>query len=110
MFADPNKFMAENNQSYLWFEYFGTGSKAEMPHVGNTKHFLESGYTEWFIPVNNVGRSLNYPIIMIENNQFYVAHGTKANHFLADGEFQTRSENINIVKKKINEMLREVCK
>lgn len=24
VYADPNKFMTDNNQSYLWFEYFGT--------------------------------------------------------------------------------------
>lgn len=23
-YADPNKFMTDNGQSYLWFEYFGT--------------------------------------------------------------------------------------
>lgn len=25
VYADPSKFMTENRQSYLWFEYFGTG-------------------------------------------------------------------------------------
>lgn len=25
VYADPNKFMTDNGQSYLWFEYFGTG-------------------------------------------------------------------------------------
>ena len=24
VYADPNQFMTDNNQSYLWFEYFGT--------------------------------------------------------------------------------------
>lgn len=24
VYADPSKFMTENGQSYLWFEYFGT--------------------------------------------------------------------------------------
>ena len=110
VYASPDKFMGANNQSYLWFEYFGTGANAEMPHIGNTKHFLESGYTEWYIPVSKVGRSLSYPIITIHDNQFYVAHGTKANHFLTDGEFQARNENKDIVKRKIDEMLKEVCK
>lgn len=26
VYADPSKFMTENGQSYLWFEYFGTRS------------------------------------------------------------------------------------
>lgn len=102
--------MTKNNQSYLWFEYFGTGSEAEMPHVPNpTKHFKESGYTEWYIPVSKVGRGLSYPIVVIGNKQFYVAHGAKANHFMADSEFKTRNENVEIVKRKIEEMLKEVC-
>lgn len=110
VFAKPDKFMTDAGQSYLWFEYFGTGSQAEMTHVGKTKHFIESGYSEWYIPVNKVGRSLNYPIITIGNNQFYVARGSKANHFMSDGEFQSRNENMDIVKKKIQEMLKEACK
>lgn len=101
--------MTDSGQSYLWFEYFGTGSKAEMPHIGNTPHFKESGFTEWYIPKKG-NLSLNYPIVMLYGKPFYVAHGAKANHFMADGEFQSRSENVEIVKKKIEEMLKEVCK
>lgn len=110
VYADPSKFMTENGQSYLWFEYFGTGQWAEQEHIGKTKHFIESGYTEWYIPVNKVGRSLSYPIITIKEKQFYVAVGSKANHFIADAGFQSRNENAEIVKKKLDEMLMEVCK
>ena len=110
VYASPDKFMTDNNQSYLFFEYFGTGTFAEMPHIGTTKHFKETNYTEWYIPVNKVGRGLNYPIITIKDQQFYVAHGAKANHFLTDAEFQSRNENVEIVRKKLDEMLKEVCK
>lgn len=109
VYADPNKFIS-NGQSYLWFEYFGTGQYAEQNHIGKTKHFLESEYTEWYIPVSKVGRSLSYPIVTINNTQFYVAHGSKANHFLGDAEFETRDDNIEIVSKHIKDMLKEVCK
>ena len=84
VYADPSKFMTENGQSYLWFEYFGTGQYAEQEHIGKTKHFIESGYTEWYIPVNKVGRSLSYPIVTINKQQFYVAVGSKANRFISD--------------------------
>ena len=57
VFADPSKFMS-NGVSYLFFEYFGTGANAEMEHVGKSKHFIESGYTEWFIPVSKVEKAL----------------------------------------------------
>lgn len=78
VYTDPSKFMTENGQSYLWFEYFGTGQYAEQEHIGKTKHFIETGYTEWYIPVNKVGRKLNYPIVTIGNSQFYVAVRSKS--------------------------------
>lgn len=109
VYADPNQFIA-NGQSYLWFEYFGTGEFAEQDHVGKTKHFIESGYTEWYIPVNKVDRSLSYPITTIGNSQFYVAHGSKANHFLQDAEFETRDSNIQTVEKNLKQLFKEVCK
>ena len=109
IYADPTKFIS-SGQSYLWFEYFGTGQYAEQEHVGTTKHFLESGYTEWFIPVNKVERALNYPIVTLGGMQFYIAHGAKANHFLSDAEFKTRDTNIETVEKQIYEMLKGVCK
>ena len=73
--------MTENGQCYLWFEYFGTGQYAEQEHIGKTKHFIESGYTEWYIPVDKVGRTLNYPIITISEKQFYVAVRSKSKSF-----------------------------
>ena len=100
-----------NGQSYLWFEYFGTGAFAEMPHVPNpTKHFVESGFTEWLIPINKVERKLNYPIITVKGVQFYLAHGVKANHFMGDAEFLSREENLETVRTKLDTMLKEVCK
>lgn len=109
VYADPNKFIS-NGQSYLWFEYYGTGEYAEQNHIGKTKHFLESGYTEWYIPVSKVQRSLSYPIITMNNTNFYVAHGSKANHFLQDAEFETRNDNVETISKHIKNMLMEVCK
>lgn len=109
VYATPDQFMA-NGVSYLLFEYFGTGSYAEMEHIGKSKHFIESGFTEWFIPVNKVDKALPYPTIKIDGYDFYIAHGTKANHFLGDAEFETRNENKETVKKKIKEMLKECCK
>lgn len=78
VYCDPAKFMTENGQSYLWFEYFGTGQFAEQEHIGKTKHFIESGYTEWYRPVSKVGRTLNYPIVTISEKQFYVAVRSKS--------------------------------
>lgn len=110
VYATPDKFMIDDKQSYLWFEYFGTGQFAEKEHVGTTKHFKETGYTEWYIPKGNVKRPLSYPIKIINGKEFYVATGSKANHFLTDAEFTSRNENAEMVQKKIKEMFKEVCK
>lgn len=109
VYADPDKFMS-GEQSYLWFEYFGTGDYREMEAVGKTKHFLNTGGSEWFIPVNKVDRELGLPKIEIQGIQFYIAHGQEPNHFLSDAEFKTRDNNIEIVEKQIYEMLKGVCK
>lgn len=78
--------------------------------MGTTKHFIESGYTEWFIPVSKVDRALGFPTVEIQGMQFYIAHGQKANHFLSDAEFKTRDQNIETLEKNIYEMLKQVCK
>ncbi len=109
VYADPSKFMS-NGVSYLFFEYFGTGVNAEMEHVGKSKHFIQSGYTEWFIPVNKVEKALPYPVVNIQGMDFYIAHGMKANHFLGDAEFKSRNENAEIINEKLDQMLKEVCR
>jgi len=95
---------------FFMFEHWGTGAYAEMEHIGTTTHFIESGYTEWFIPVSAVDRTLNYPIITINDSEFYLAHGVKSNHFMTDAEFQTRDKNIQRVEKNIKNLLKEACK
>lgn len=103
-------YTSKETMPHAMFEHWGTGQFAEMEHIGTTQHFLATGYTEWYIPVNKVERTLNYPIKIINNQQFYIAHGAKANHFMIDAEFKTRENNKEIVQKQINEMLKEVCK
>ena len=109
LYASPEAFKS-NDISYLFFEYFGTGQYAEQEHVGKTSHFIKSGYTEWFIPVDRVPKKLNYLIININGVDFYLARGVKPNHFLQDAEFETREQNKEIVAKKLEEMFKKICK
>lgn len=104
IYTDQEKF------PYSWFEHFGTGRYAELPHVGTSKHFIESGYEEWYIPVNKVDRALHYPIINIQGQDFYLAHGVEANPFLQKAEFEMRGDTLDTVQDGIYAMLREVCK
>ncbi|MGN1012285.1 MAG: hypothetical protein ACI4ON_00420 [Clostridia bacterium] len=114
IYADPDRFIAKDadgkEAEYLFYEYFGTGAYAEMEHVGNTTHFKETGYTEWYIPKNKVLRPLSYPIKVINGHEFYVATGAQSNHFLENAEFKTRNQNIQVFNSKIKEFIEEVCK
>lgn len=37
-------FTDQNKMPWSWFREFGTGIYAEQPHIGTTKHFLESRF------------------------------------------------------------------
>ena len=104
VYTDKDKF------SWAMFEHFGTGDYRELPAIGKTEHFKNTGGSQWFIPVSKVEKTLGYPIIEIQGMQFYIAHGVHSNHFMTDAEFKTRQENREIVAKKLNEMFKEVCK
>jgi hypothetical protein len=62
------------------------------------------------VPGSKVEKALGYPIVNIQGVDFYIAHGMKANHFMGDAGFQSRDENVDIAKKKIEAMLKEVCR
>lgn len=104
IYTDKDKF------SWAMFEHFGTGDYRELPAIGKTKHFLNTGGSQWFIPTSKVEKALGYPVIEIEGVQFYIAHGVHSNHFMTDAEFKTRQENRKIVAKKLSEMFKEVSK
>ena len=86
------------------------GIYAQQPHIGKTKHFLESNYEEWFIPVSKVEKPLHYPIITIQGQQFYLAHSVPAKPFMRPAGFETKEQNIDIIKNKLNEILEQACK
>lgn len=104
VYTDKEKF------SHAMFEHFGTGDYRELPAIGKTKRFLDTGGSQWFIPVAKVEKALHYPIIEIQGSQFYIARGVKSNHFMTDAEFKTRDENAETIKKQIEQMLKEVCR
>lgn len=73
--TDKDKF------PWAMFEHFGTGDYRELSAVGTTKHFLETGGSQWFIPVSKVEKTLGYPIINIQGMDFYIAHRSKSKSF-----------------------------
>lgn len=75
VYTDKDKF------PWAMFEHFGTGDYRELSAVGTTKHFLETGGSQWFIPVSKVEKTLGYPIINIQGMDFYIAHRSKSKSF-----------------------------
>ena len=68
VYTDKDKF------PWAMFEHYGTGDYRELQAIGTTKHFLETGGSQWFIPVSKVEKELHYPIVEINGMQFYIAH------------------------------------
>lgn len=74
IYTDKDKF------PHAMFEHYGTGDFREMPKIGTTNHFKETGGSEWYIPKKD-DLKLNYPVIALYGNQFYVAHRCKIQSF-----------------------------
>lgn len=103
-------FTDQNKMPWSWFREFGTGTYAQQPHIGTTKHFLETGYEEWYIPVSKIDNTLHYPIKIINGKQFYVAHSSKAKPFMRPAGFERREKNVEVVQEAICKMLNQICK
>lgn len=104
VFTDKVKFF------WAVFLEYGTGQYAQLPHIGTTPTFIKSGYEYWFIPVEKVDKRLYYPIIEIQGQQFYLAHGVEPKPFMTPAGIQTREQNTKIIKESIKSMLKEACR
>lgn len=97
--------------SYASFLEFGTGTKAELPHIGKTATFIASGYRYWLLPVEKVDRQFSpQRIIAIKGKQFYLMFATKPHPFMRPASFSSRQENANLVNERIGKLLTEVLK
>lgn len=93
------------------FVEFGTGTKAELPHIGKTKTFIASGYQYWFLPVEKVDRQFSPErIVVIGGQQFYIMFATKPYPFMRPAAFSSRKENVDLINERIGKMLMEVLK
>ena len=90
------------NFKYATFLEYGTGTKAEMPHIGNTKTFIESGFRYWLLPVEKADREFSpQRIIVIDGKQFYLMFATQPYPFMRPAAFYTEGNSLNITKEEI---------
>lgn len=97
--------------AYAMFLEFGTGTFAELPHIGKTKTFLESGFEYWFLPVEKAERDFGKDrIITIKGKQFYIMYAQQPKPFMRPAAFQGRDVVLDIFQDNIFNLLKEAVK
>lgn len=101
------------NFSYALFLEYGTGNKSdgEMPHIGITKTFKESGMRYWYLPVEKANQEFAPSrIITIGESQFYIMYATQPFPFMRPTAFYRRKLNVETIKEKIKKGINEDIK
>ena len=93
------------------FLEFGTGTFAELPHIGTTKTFIKSGFRYWYLPVEKAQRDFgDNRRITINGQDYFIMFAQQSSPFMRPAGFQARDIAINEVKNSINEFLKEVVR
>ena len=99
------------NFDYAMFLEYGTGTKAQMPHIGTTKTFLESGYRYWFLPkevADSRGREFtNKEVIDIGGKEFYMMFPQEAEPFMHPTAFDLENNATRILAQALVKELRK---
>lgn len=98
------------NFDYAMFLEYGTGTKAELDHIGTTKTFLESGYRYWFLPkevADARGKEFSPErLINIKGELFYIMYATQPYPFMRPTAFELENSVAEIFVKAIKERLK----
>ncbi len=95
------------NFDYALFLEYGTGTKAEMSHIGHTETFKESGYTYWYLPkelADSRGLDINSSrLINIKGELFYIMYATQPYPFMRPTAFELESKATKIFAEALKE-------
>ena len=82
-----NDVKNDNGSFYSLIIEYGSGTQAEMEHIGATPKFIESEFEYWFVP-EDVAPSLSQysfkKIITKENVTLYMVFGSKGKHIYTE--------------------------
>lgn len=93
------------------FLEFGTGTYAELPHIGKTKTFFASGFQYWYLPIGKATREFGEDRkITLNGRTYYVMYAQQPKPFMRPAGFNGRDKVVDEVKKAINEFLKEAVK
>ena len=90
--------------SHALFLEYGTGTEAEMEHIGTTKTFLKSGYQYWYLPVEKAPRDFGTPI-MINGKEFFIMFPQSPKPFMRPTAFYLRDNAKVILAKELKERI-----
>lgn len=100
------------NFSYASFLEFGTGTYAELPHIGTTKTFLESGYRYWYLPkekVDAMGKEFApQRLITLNDKQFYIMYAQQPHPFMRTTAFNRKYLNVEEIAKSIRKGIESI--
>lgn len=76
----------ESHQHYSLILEYGSGLYAELPHIGQTKSFIASGYMYWYVPEDEAPDLFEYPYERIETEDgvIYKVYGQTPKHIYED--------------------------
>lgn len=101
------------NFKHAPFLEFGTGRYAEMPHIGKSKTFLESGFKFWYAPATSIKGTYTATDFMVHEGVFYpmitrmygktyvLVFEQQSRPFMRPAAFYMRSKNVGIINNKI---------
>lgn len=98
------------NFDYAMFLEYGTGTEAEMPHIGHTETFIKSGYRYWFLPkavADSRGKEFApQRLINIGGELFYIMFATKPFPFMRPTAFDLEDSAVRIFAEAIRKELK----
>ncbi len=108
---DEVKGRLYTNFDFALFLEYGTGTLAEMPHIGHTTIFKASGYTFWLLPkelADAKGKSFNSNrLVKVAGKLFYIMYPTQPFPFMRPTAFELENNAVNIFVKALKESLRK---
>lgn len=88
------------NFDFALFLEYGTGTEAEMPHIGHTETFKKSGYRYWFLPkevADARGKEFSpQRVINIGGELFYMMFATQPYPFMRPTAFDLENSVVKI--------------
>lgn len=98
------------NFDYALFLEYGTGTSAELPHIGHTETFKNSGYKYWFLPkavADSRGKEFSPErLINIKGELFYIMFATQPKPFMRPTAFEMENNAVKIFAEALRKQLK----